>query len=242
MSRLLDVRLDNFEGPLDLLIHLIYKNELNIYDIPIAFIAEQFVGAVNDMEKLDIEVAAEFINMASYLIYLKSRMLLPKDSYADEAMDPEEEKFMLTQRLVEYSFYKDVAEKLRVLEIESGKFLMRSSTLHIPKEEMSTEDPYSIANAFFSVLEKSDVKPMKVERDTVDVGDLIEKIKEIVFDKNKLFWTDIVKTCVSRREVVVALLAVLELMRLKFIQAMQAETFGEIVIEKGELMKEENNG
>lgn len=239
MSRLLDVRLDNFEGPLDLLIHLIYKNELNIYDIPIAFIAEQFVGAVNDMEKLDIEVAAEFINMASYLIYLKSRMLLPKDSYDDEEMDPEEEKFMLTQRLVEYSFYKDVAERLRVLEIESGKYLMRSSTLYIPKEEIQTEDPYSIANAFFSALEKSDVKPMRVERDTVDVIDLIERIKEIVFDKHKLFWTDIVKTCVSRREVVVALLAVLELMRLKVIQAMQAETFGEIVIEQGELIKEE---
>lgn len=233
MSRLLDVRLDNFEGPLDLLIHLIYKNELNIYDIPIAFIAEQFVEAVNEMEKLDIEVAAEFINMASYLIYLKSRMLLPRDTYAEEEMDPEEEKFLLTQRLVEYSFYKDVAEQLRSLEAESGKFLMRSSKLYIPKEELQTEDPYSIANSFFALLEKADVKPMKVEKDIVDVTVVIEKIKEIVFDKNKLFWTDIVKTCVSRREVVVALLAVLELMRLKVIRAMQAETFGEIVIEKG---------
>lgn len=233
MSRLLDVRLDNFEGPLDLLIHLIYKNELNIYDIPIAFIAEQFVEAVNEMEKLDIEVAAEFINMASYLIYLKSRMLLPRDTYAEEEMDPEEEKFLLTQRLVEYSFYKDVAEQLRSLEAESGKFLMRSSKLYIPKEELQTEDPYSIANSFFALLEKADVKPMKVEKDIVDVTVVIEKIKEIVFDKNKLFWTDIVKTCVSRREVVVALLAVLELMRLKVVRAMQAETFGEIVIEKG---------
>jgi len=232
MSRLLDVRLENFEGPLDLLIHLIYKNELNIYDIPIAFIAEQFVEAVNEMEKLDIEAAAEFINMASYLIYLKSRMLLPKDDYGEEEMDPEQEKFMLTQRLVEYSFYKDVAAQLKELETESGKYLMRSDTLYIPKEEIATEDPYRIANAFFSVLEKSDVKPMKVERDIVDVADVIEKIKEIVFEKNKFFWTDIVKTCVSRREVVIALLAVLELMRLKFIQAMQAETFGEIVIEK----------
>ncbi len=101
------------------------------------------------MEKLDIEVAAEFINMASYLIYLKSRMLLPKDGVIGEEMDPEEEKFLLTQRLVEYSFYKDVAETLRMLERESGKHLMRSSTIYIPKEEMQTEDPYSIANAFF---------------------------------------------------------------------------------------------
>lgn len=232
MSRLLDVSLDNFEGPLDLLIHLIYKNELNIYDVPIAFIAEQFVEAVNEMEKLDIEVAAEFINMASYLIYLKSRMLLPKDIYSEDDIDPEEEKFLLTQRLVEYSFYKDVAEHLRVLEVESGKYLMRSNKLFIPKDEMPTEDPYSIANAFFSLLEKADVKPMNVEKDIVDVAEVIERIKSIVFDKNKLFWTDIAKTCVSRREVVIALLAVLELMRLKFIEAMQAETFGDIVIEK----------
>jgi segregation and condensation protein A len=232
MSRLLDVRLDNFEGPLDLLIHLIYKNELNIYDIPIAFIAEHFVEAVNEMERLDIEVAAEFINMASYLIYLKSRMLLPKDNFSEEAMDPEEEKFMLTQRLVEYSFYKDVAVKLKEFESESGKHLMRSSTIYLPKEEMQTEDPYKIANAFFSLLEKENTKSMKVEKHIVDVTDIIERIKEIVFDKNKLFWTDILKTCVNKREVVISLLAVLELMRLKVIEAMQAETFGEIVIER----------
>ncbi|PLX69736.1 MAG: segregation/condensation protein A [Denitrovibrio sp.] len=231
MSRLLDVSLDNFEGPMDLLIHLIYKNELNIYDIPIALISEQFVEAVNEMEKLDIEVAAEFINMASYLIYLKSRMLLPKDGTIGEEMDPEEEKFLLTQRLVEYSFYKDVAETLRMLEKESGKYLMRSSTIYIPKEEMQTEDPYSIANAFFSSLEKTNVKPMKIEKDIVDVADVIIKIREIVFKKTKLFWTDILKTCASRREVVISLLAVLELMRLKVIEAIQAETFGEIVIE-----------
>jgi len=231
MSRLLDVSLDNFEGPMDLLIHLIYKNELNIYDIPIALISEQFVDAVNEMEKLDIEVAAEFINMASYLIYLKSRMLLPKDGTIGEEMDPEEEKFLLTQRLVEYSFYKDVAETLRMLEKESGKYLMRSSTIYIPKEEMQTEDPYSIANAFFSSLEKTNVKPMKIEKDIVDVADVIIKIREIVFKKTKLFWTDILKTCASRREVVISLLAVLELMRLKVIEAIQAETFGEIVIE-----------
>jgi len=231
MSRLLDVRLDNFEGPLDLLIHLIYKNELNIYDIPIAFIAGQFVDAVREMEKMDIEVAAEFINMASYLIYLKSRMLLPKESLPMEELDPEEEKFILTQRLVEYSFYKDVAQQLRELEADSGKYLMRTSSIYIERESMQTEDPYRIANAFFSVLEKETVKPMKFEKDIVDVTDIIAKIKELVFEKHKLFWTDIVKTCVSRREVVISFLAVLELMRLAVIQAMQADTFGEIVIE-----------
>ncbi|MGE4317985.1 MAG: ScpA family protein [Deferribacterales bacterium] len=232
MSRLLDVRLDNFEGPLDLLIHLIYKNELNIYDIPIAFIAGQFVEAVNEMEKLDIEVAAEFINMASYLIYLKSRMLLPKESLPMEELDPEEEKFILTQRLVEYSFYKDIAVKLKEYESDSGKYLMRTSTIYIEKEIMQTEDPYRIANAFFSLLEKGNEKPMKFEKDIVDVTDVIKKLKALILEKQRIMWSEIVKTCVSKREVVMSLLAVLELMRLTVVEASQAETFGEIVIEQ----------
>lgn len=231
MSRLLDVRLDNFEGPLDLLIHLIYKNELNIYDIPIAFIAGQFVEAVNEMEKLDIEVAAEFINMASYLIYLKSRMLLPKESLPIEELDPEEEKFILTQKLVEYSFYKDIAQKLKEFESESGKYLMRSSAIFIEKESMDTEDPYRLADAFFSLLERGTEKPMKFEKDIVDVTEIIVKLKELIRQKQKIVWSDIVKTCVSKREMVMSFLAVLELMRLAVITAMQAETFGEIVIE-----------
>lgn len=232
MSRLLDVRLDNFEGPLDLLIHLIYKNELNIYDIPIAFIAGQFVDAVQEMEKMDIEVAAEFINMASYLIYLKSRMLLPKESLPLEELDPEEEKFILTQKLVEYSFYKDVAQRLKDLEGDSGKYLMRTSAIYIERESMQTEDPYRIANAFFSALERDTEKPMKFEKDIVDVSDVIVKIKALIQEKQKLFWTDIVKTCASRREVVISFLSVLELMRLAIVRAMQAETFGEIFIEQ----------
>jgi len=231
MSRLLDVRLDNFEGPLDLLIHLIYKNELNIYDIPIAFIAGQFVDAVQEMEKMDIEIAAEFINMASYLIYLKSRMLLPKESLPIEELDPEEEKFILTQKLVEYSFYKDVAQKLKELEGDSGKYLMRTSAIYIERESIQTEDPYRIANAFFSALERDTEKPMKFEKDIVDVSDVIVKIKALILEKQSLFWTDIVKTCASRREVVISFLSVLELMRLAIVRAMQAETFGEIVIE-----------
>ncbi len=234
MSHLLDVRLDNFEGPLDLLIHLIYKNELNIYDIPIAFIAGQFVDAVQEMEKMDIEIAAEFINMASYLIYLKSRMLLPKESLPLEELDPEEEKFILTQRLVEYSFYKDVAQKLKELESDSGKYLMRTSAIYIERESMQTEDPYRIANAFFSALERDTEKPMKFEKDIVDVSDVIVKIKALILEKQKLFWTDIVKTCASKREVVISFLSVLELMRLAIVRAMQVDTFGEIVIEQVE--------
>jgi len=113
MGDLLEVKVSNFEGPLDLLLHLIYKNELDIYDIPIAVIADQFVEEIKKMENVDMEVAADFIQMASYLIYLKSKMLLPRQFAIEEGIDPEEEKFIFTQRLVEYSFYKDMAMLLK---------------------------------------------------------------------------------------------------------------------------------
>jgi segregation and condensation protein A len=161
-------------------------------------------------------------------------MLLPKESLPLEELDPEEEKFILTQKLVEYSFYKDVAQRLKELEGDSGKYLMRTSAIYIERESMQTEDPYRMANAFFSALERDTEKPMKFEKDIVDVSDVIVKIKALILEKQKLFWTDIVKTCASRREVVISFLSVLELMRLAIVRAMQAETFGEIVIEQAE--------
>ncbi|WP_022849821.1 segregation and condensation protein A [Limisalsivibrio acetivorans] len=233
MSQLLDVSLDNFEGPLDLLIHLIYKNELDIYDIPIAFITESFITVINEMEKLDIEVAAEFINMASYLIYLKSRMLLPRDSFFDEDMDPEEEKYLFTQRLVEYSFYKDVSDLIREKEQEAGKSLMRSDSIYIPKEAQEPEDPFRLACAFFEVLNKETEPNMVVERSLISFEDTVEKIRTLVFSKYRFFWTDILENCHSRQEVAVSLLAVLELVKMRVAVAIQQENFGDILIEKG---------
>jgi segregation and condensation protein A len=233
-SELLDVSLENFEGPLDLLIHLIYKNELNIYDIPIAFITERFIAAVKKMEQLDIEVAAEFINMASYLVYLKSRMLLPRDTFFEEELDPEEEKYMFTQRLVEYSFYRDVTDFMRAKEAESSKALMRSDSIFITKEEADTEDPYRLACAFFELVTAERKTKMVVEKNIVDFKEVVARIKELVFHRYSLFWSDVTKVCKSRKEVAVSLLAVLELVRLKVIMAVQEDTFGDILIEKTE--------
>jgi len=234
LSRLLDVQLDNFEGPLDLLIHLIYKNELDIYNISISVITDRFVEAVNDMEKLDIEVAAEFINMASYLIYLKSRMLLPRDNSFEEDFDPEEEKYLLTQKLVEYSFYKDVSNILVEKEQMSSKHLMRTETLYIPKEELETEDAYKIASLFFELINKEKDTKLLMEKDSIDINTIIDRIRELVFEKHKMFWSEALKYCSSKKEVVVSLLAVLELVKQRVIMAIQTETFGDILLEKKE--------
>ena len=93
MNELLDIKILDYEGPLDLLIHLVYKNEMNIFNVSISEITSQFIDEIRKMKEMDIEVAAEFINMASYLVYLKSRMLLPRDSSSEDDIDPEEAKF-----------------------------------------------------------------------------------------------------------------------------------------------------
>lgn len=237
-SELLDVSLENFEGPLDLLIHLIYKNELNIYDIPIAFIAERFIESIRRLEQLDIEAASDFINMASYLVYLKSRMLLPRDTFFEEELDPEEEKYLFTQRLVEYSFYKDSALALKKNEAESSRFLMRSDTVFITKDKADTEDPFGLARSFFDLITAGKKVRMVVEKNIIDFKEVVARLKDLVMRKSVLLWSEILRICKSRKEAAVSLLAVLDLLKNDNATAIQEENFGEIVIEK----KEEKRG
>jgi segregation and condensation protein A len=229
---LLDVKAANFEGPLDLLIHLIYKNEMNIYDISISTIADQFVDTLRKMESLDIEIAAEFINMASYLTYLKSKMLLPKTSTFEEDMDPEEEKFLFTQRIIEYSFYKDVALTLKEKEFFSSRYLSRKDTLYLPKENLFSEDPMKLVPLFFDLINKKKENNVVIEHDNVDIEDLICQMKDFLLKRDSTFWSEIVNVCNSRKEIVSALFAILELVRLKTITAVQNENFGEILVKK----------
>jgi len=217
---------------LDLLIHLIYKNEMNIYDISISTIADQFVDTLRKMESLDIEIAAEFINMASYLTYLKSKMLLPKTSTFEEDMDPEEEKFLFTQRIIEYSFYKDVALTLKEKEFFSSRYLSRKDTLYLPKENLFSEDPMKLVPLFFDLINKKKENNVVIEHDNVDIEDLICQMKDFLLKRDSTFWSEIVNVCNSRKEIVSALFAILELVRLKTITAVQNENFGEILVKK----------
>lgn len=234
MNELLAVKLINFEGPLDLLVHLIYRNEMNIYDISISLIADQFVKSINEMEKMDIEVAAEFIQMASYLVYLKSKMLLPKSSNSEDDLDPEEERFIFTQKLIEYSFYKDISETLKEKEKESSHFLIRNETFFLPKDEAIIEDSHRLASLFFNLLNKEKVEKIVLEKDNLDIDIVIEKIKYIVLKKHELFWSEIIDICRDKKEIVVSMLAILELIKLKVIIALQDDTFGDFLVKKYE--------
>lgn len=232
MGDLLEIKLDNFEGPLDLLIHLIYKNEMNIYDISISVIADQFINAINTMEEMDIEVASDFIQMASYLIYLKSKMLLPHNSIVEDDIDIEEEKFLFTQRLIEYSFFKDVAEILREREQKYSTYLIREESITLEKDYSESMDAYHIARLFFNLIKKEDKKIIKIEKKNIDINEIIENIKALVFENEVLFWQNILDRCRNKMEVVVSFLAILELIKLKVVVAIQESNFENFVVKR----------
>lgn len=232
MSRFLEVKIENFEGPLDLLLHLIYKNEMNIYDISISVITDQFISAVENMKSLDMDVAAEFIQMASYLLYLKSKMLLPNSIVDEDEMSPEEEKFLLTQRLVEYSFYKYVSEILKEREFFSSRFLKRTDEIYLPKKEEEKLNPYILAELYFNLIEKDkEVKEMSIKKDSVDISYMVNKIKEYLSKNSNLsLFSNMIKICSNKKEKVVLFLALLEMVKLKIVSVFQSENFSEIKV------------
>ena len=215
MNELLDIKILDYEGPLDLLIHLVYKNEMNIFNVSISEITSQFIDEIRKMKEMDIEVAAEFINMASYLVYLKSRMLLPRDSSSEDDIDLEEAKFRLNQLLIEYSFYKDMAQKLKAFEVDSGKFLARTNSIVILREELFTEDAY---------------KQMVVKNSKIATEQVAKRIKEFILSRDRTLWSEIEETCKEKIEKCVSFGSVLELMKGKKIKAFQEGNFKEILL------------
>ncbi len=200
MNELLDIKILDYEGPLDLLIHLVYKNEMNIFNVSISEITSQFIDEIRKMKEMDIEVAAEFINMASYLVYLKSRMLLPRDSSSEDDIDPEEAKFRFNQLLIEYSFYKDMAQKLKSFELNSGKFLARTNSIVILREELFTEDAYKLASAFFNISTGKKDKKMVVKNSKIATEQVAKRVKEFILSKERTLWSEIEETCKEKIE------------------------------------------
>ena len=230
------VHLANFEGPLDLLLHLIRREEMNIYDIPIARITEQYLAAIQDLADLDLDRASEFLVMAATLLGIKSRMLLPKPPRlsADEEEPEEEEdpRAALVRQLVAYSRFKEAAELLREREREMLRVYTRSLFVEEPGGPPALEgiDLADLVRAFQEVL-KEEWNWREVPRAEIP---LREKIREIRFRVGRspggVRFRDLFLRGGSRLEVVVTFLALLELMRLRQVRVVQRELFGEILV------------
>ena len=233
------VVLENFEGPLDLLLHLIKREEMNIYDIPIARITEQYLAAIRELVDVNIDRASEFLVMAATLLGIKSRMLLPKPPKAAVEEDPtleegEDPREALVRQLVAYSKFKEVAGELRDREQEMFKVHVRGHFVEQPSGPRPLEgiSLVDLVKAFQEVL-KEEWNWREVPREEIPMR---EKIREINFRLSRhpsgVRFRDLFTRGGSRLEVVVTFLAVLELIRQRKAVAVQEGLFGEIILRR----------
>lgn len=234
------VKFEVFEGPLDLLLYLIKKEEVDIYDVNLTQLATQFIEYIEVMRLLDLEIAGEFLVMASTLMYIKSKELLPLEQQVqtegeEEGEDP---RWELIRQLVEYKKFKDAAAQLQALEIQQESIFPR-----IPiKPEFEPEAPgkpevslFDLVNAVSSILKRVAQKEgatRDVFEDRWTVSEKIEHIMTRLTTATKTRFSDLFSGAMSRTEVVVTFLALLELIRLKQLVCVQDDTFGEIDISR----------
>jgi segregation and condensation protein A len=226
------VKLETFEGPLDLLLHLIKKNEIDIYDIPIAMITEQYLEYLDMMRELNIEVAGDYLVMAAELGLIKSKMLLPKpEPEKEEEEDPRAE---LVRRLLEYQRYKDAAEKLVKFEIlERDVFARIGQDEKEQRNQPIKADLWSLIEAFREICKRRDsswVGNIKFDLETVTLDDKIRELVSRLRECRTISFEGLFNGGASRFDIVITFLAVLELIKAEVLGAFQDSPYAPIEI------------
>ena len=228
-----EVKLERFEGPLDLLLHLIQRDEIDVYDIPIARITQQYLTYIELMRLLDLDVAGEFLVMAATLMRIKAKMLLPLPAVGEEEEegDPREE---LVQRLVEYRQFKEAAGTLKGREDERRKLFERGM---LPGEDEAGPLPLAPATLFdlLEALNRVLARiPQRVTYDVTgevyDIEDKMAYISRMVDEGGGVLFSTLMTGCRERGEIIVTFMALLELIKLGGVTVVQSEVFGEISI------------
>ena len=242
-------KLDIFEGPLDLLLFLVKKDRIDIYDIPIAKITQQYLEYLELMKMLDLDIAGEFLVMAATLMHIKSKMLLPpeeKDEMFEEEEDPREE---LVRRLLEYKKYKEAAARLQEMYDSSRKIFMHKGTGD--KEKIVTEDGseyfeaslFDLIGAFKKVLNEVPKEAFhEAVKDKHTVRDKVHTIYHLLAKQSKIFFTSLFEDAKNKDEVIVTFLAVLELIKLREIIVVQEDFFSDIEIIRNPEVAKQNEG
>ncbi|MBM3859926.1 MAG: chromosome segregation protein ScpA [Verrucomicrobia bacterium] len=234
------VKLEVFEGPLDLLLYLIKKEEVDIYDIPIERITNQYMEYLSLMQLLNLEVAGEFLVMAATLMYIKSRMLLPVDQQVTdaEAEEGEDPRWELIRQLVEYKKFKETAAQLGQREEEQANLFTRAGdsgiTVDMKQVPLAEVSIFDLIAAFNEVLKKASAREdfHEIYEERFTVSDKIEEILYTLRDRSEIRFVELFSENANRAEVVVTFLALLELIRLKRLRVRQMEAFGEINVVK----------
>ncbi len=232
------LKLDVFEGPLDLLLYLIKKNDLDVCDIPIAQVTDQYLEYIEMMKMLDLEIIGDFLVMAATLIQIKSRMLLPPDPSLQEEEEQEDPRDELVRRLQEYKVFKEIAEQLKLKEQERQQLFPRkvdqeqSQGLKEDSKEVVFEaNLFDLINAFSKALERfKEDSVYEVQKEEYTVEDKIHHILHSLLKRPRVFLTDIFIESKNKMEVIVSFMAVLELIRLKEIKVLQKRLFADIEI------------
>lgn len=239
------VKLEAFEGPLDLLLHLIDKNKINIYDIPIAEITDQYLEYIKQMEEKNLEIMSEFLVMAATLINIKSRMLLPAaDGEDEQEEDPRQE---LVDKLLEYKMFKYVSEQLKDKQEDASKILFKPPT--IPKEIADFKEEIDVSeligdltleklHEIFSSLVKRQsekIDPIrskfgKIEKEEISLADKFIQIQEYGLKNRVFYFRNLLEQQTTRMEIIVTFLGILELIRLGRIMIEQERVFDDIKI------------
>jgi segregation and condensation protein A len=232
------VQLPMFEGPLDLLLHLVKKHELNILDIPIAFITEKYTAYIRLLDELNIDVASEYLLMAATLVHLKSRMLLPNppDDEVDETLDESEmdPRAELVRRLLEYQKYKLAAEQLSLRNLLGRDVFPRGSSDEVASGQpaLETVSMFKLLDAFQAVLERThQTQDHQIDFDRFSITEKISELSDRLALDKKLIFHELFPERVSRAEVIMTFLALLEMTRLRMIHLTQAGPLEPIYIE-----------
>jgi segregation and condensation protein A len=233
------IKLSNFEGPLDLLLHLIKKHEVNIHDIPIALITEQYLQYIELMQELNLDIAGEFLVMAATLIHIKSRTLLPRPPTAEElAQEEEDPREALVRRLLEHQRFKAAAELLHDRETLRSAQWTRSdaAVAGVAGEDVEPElevDLFSLLAAFRGVLDRAKRRPkVLLPPEQISIESRIEVLLTRLSETEACGFEDLFGDVSSRGDLIVTFLALLEMIRLKLVRIFQAGAFGEIRVYK----------
>ncbi|MGB8453789.1 MAG: segregation/condensation protein A [Anaerocolumna sp.] len=241
----ISVKLEAFEGPLDLLLHLIDKNKVNIHDIPIAIITEQYMEYIREMETKNLDIMSEFLVMAATLINIKSKMLLPKDeTKEEEEQDPRQE---LVERLLEYKMYKYISMDLKDRELDAAKILYKESS--IPKEIADYKEEIDTAillsdltlaklhKIFESVVKKQvdKIDPIRskfgrIEKEEINLSDKIQAIQRYGMIHKTFSFRGLLETQTGKMDIIVTFLGVLELIKVGQVVITQNNLFEDILI------------
>ena len=232
------VRIENFEGPLDLLLHLIKKNEINIYDIPIAMIAQQYLSYIEAMKGLNLTVAGEFLVMAATLLQIKSKMLLPVEQSAEDEEDGPDPREELVRRLLEYKTFKEAARQLDTQERMWRDIYSRPTVHREPDDEsddamLDSIGLFDLVDALQTILNRNPGKKLlEIIPDNLTVRDRMNLILETLEGQESIGFEALFEASCHRLVIIVTFLALLELIRLRTVRVYQAENFGPILVSR----------